>query len=422
MNGPSAGNKHYNYNVFLNKDPTKNKTYGYSTTINPNRAKLSYKNEQTTISSIYNRISLDCCMSDIRHVRLDKNGRFLEVINSQLDECLNLSANVDQTGRAFRQDIIISMLDEGHVALVPTWTDSDIEDESSYKICEMRTGKILEWFPSQVKVRLYNDITGMEEDITLSKNSISIIENPFFIVMNEPNSTMQRLIRKLNLLDAIDTQSGSGKLDLIVQLPFQLKNNNQKRMVKKRQAELEEQLSDSKFGIGYIDGTEKITQLNRPVDNNLMAQIEYLTKLLMSQLGMTQEILDGTADANTMNNYMTRIIEPCLSAVVDGMKRSFLTKTARSQNQSIMFFRDPLKLIPANQIAEMSDKLTRNEIVTSNEIRQSIGMAPSQDPSADELRNKNLSAPSDEEKIDVDGNVIIKKKKEVNVPNEKQKV
>ena len=361
----------------------------------PDRPIFSRGNERSIITSVYNRIALDVAAISIQHVRLDDEGRFTSVMNSTLNDCLSLEANLDQTGRAFIQDIVQSMLDEGCVAIVPVDTDID-PDEGSYKIETMRTGKILEWYPQHVKVRVYNEQTGKKEDVLVPKRTVAIVENPFYAVMNEPNSTMQRLIRKLNILDAIDEQSGSGKLNLIIQLPYVIKTEARRQQAEKRRKDIEEQLSGSKYGVAYTDGTEHVVQLNRPVDNNLMSQIEYLTSMLYSQLGLTQTIMDGSADDKTMLNYLTRTVEPILSAIVDEMKRKFLTKTARSQKQSILFFRDPFKLVPVSEIAEIADKMTRNEIMTSNEIRQKIGMTPSKDPNADKLRNSNLSAPKEE--------------------------
>lgn len=361
----------------------------------PDRPIFSRGNERSIITSVYNRIALDVAAITIQHVRLDDEGRFTSVMNSTLNDCLSLEANLDQTGRAFIQDIVQSMLDEGCVAIVPVDTDID-PDEGSYKIETMRTGKILEWYPQHVKVRVYNEQTGKKEDVLVSKRTVAIVENPFYAVMNEPNSTMQRLIRKLNILDAIDEQSGSGKLNLIIQLPYVIKTEARRQQAEKRRKDIEEQLSGSKYGVAYTDGTEHVVQLNRPVDNNIMSQIEYLTSMLYSQLGLTQTIMDGSADDKTMLNYLTRTVEPILSAIVDEMKRKFLTKTARSQKQSILFFRDPFKLVPVSEIAEITDKMTRNEIMTSNEIRQKIGMTPSKDPNADKLRNSNLSAPKEE--------------------------
>ena len=382
------------WNVF-NRDPTR---YQYDTgpgySFRPDRVRFSRGNERSIVTSVYNRIALDVAALNIRHVMLDNEGRYKDDVNDGLNTCLSLEANIDQTGRSFIQDAVMSMMDEGCVALVPIETDDDVDLTDSYGILSMRTGKILEWYPRHVLVRVYNAQKGYQEDIKVPKSTVAIIENPLFAVMNEPNSTMQRLIRKLNLLDAIDEQSGSGKLDLIVQLPYTVKSDLKRAQAKERKKELEMQLAGSKYGVAYIDAAEKVTQLNRSVDNNLMSQIEYLTSMLYSQLGITQSILDGTADEKTMLNYNNRTIEPIISAIVDEMKRKFLTKTARSQHQSISFFRDPFKLVPVNDIAEIADKFTRNEIMTSNEIRQVVGMKPSEDPRADELRNKNLSAPS----------------------------
>ena len=386
------------WNAFFNKDPTDYyKNVGISYTYRPDRPRLTRGNERSIVTSVYNRIALDASSITIQHVRLDKNNRFLSVIDSGLNNCLTVEANIDQTGRAFIQDIVMSMLDEGCVAIVPVDTTFNPEITGSYDILSMRTGKILEWYPSHVKVRVYNEKTGHKEDIILPKSTVGIVENPLYAVINEPNSTMQRLIRKLNLLDVVDEQSSSGKLDLIIQLPYVIKSEARRQQAEKRRQDIVDQLAGSKYGIAYTDGTERITQLNRPVENNLMKQIEYLTSMLYSQLGITQSILDGTADDKTMLNYYNRTIEPILSAIVDEMKRKFLTKTARSQLQSILFFRDPFKLVPVNDISEIADKFTRNEIMTSNEIRQIIGMKPSDDPKADELRNKNLSRPKDDQ-------------------------
>lgn len=361
----------------------------------PDRPIFSRGNERSIITSVYNRIALDVAAITIQHVRLDGEGRFNSVIDSTLNDCLSLEANLDQTGRAFIQDVVQSMLDEGCVALVPVDTDID-PNNGSYKIETMRTGKILEWYPQYVKVRVYNERTGRKEDVLVHKRTVAIVENPFYAVMNEPNSTMQRLIRKLNILDAIDEQSGSGKLNLIIQLPYVIKTEARRQQAEKRRKDIEEQLSGSKYGVAYTDGTEHVVQLNRPVDNNLMSQIEFLTSMLYSQLGLTQSIMDGTADDKTMLNYLTRTVEPILSAIVDEIKRKFLTKTARSQKQSILFFRDPFKLVPVGEIAEIADKMTRNEVMSSNEIRGKIGLTPSKDPNADKLRNSNLSAPKEE--------------------------
>ena len=384
------------WNTFLSRDPLSYRySFGPSYAYRPDRPIFSRGNERSIVTSVYNRIALDVSSMTIQHVRLDENDRFKEVIESGLNNCLNLEANIDQTGRAFVQDIVMSMLDEGCVAIVPVDTTFNPKETGSFDISTMRTGKILEWYPQHVKVRVYNDRKGEKEDILVPKSTVAIVENPFYSVMNEPNSTMQRLIRKLNLLDAIDEQSGSGKLNLIIQLPYVIKTAARRQQAEERRKDIEEQLSGSKYGVAYTDGTEHVVQLNRPVDNNLMSQIEYLTSMLYSQLGLTQGIMDGSADEKTMQNYYTRTIEPILSAIVDEMKRKFLTKTARSQKQSILFFRDPFKLVPVGEIAEISDKMTRNEIMTSNEIRQKIGMKPSTDPKADELRNSNLSAPAE---------------------------
>ena len=384
------------WNTFLSRDPLSYRySFGPSYSYRPDRPIFSRGNERSIVTSVYNRIALDVSSMTIQHVRLDENDRFKEVIESGLNNCLNLEANIDQTGRAFVQDIVMSMLDEGCVAIVPVDTTFNPKETGSFDITTMRTGKMLEWYPQHVKVRVYNDRKGEKEDIFVPKSTVAIVENPFYSVMNEPNSTMQRLIRKLNLLDAIDEQSGSGKLNLIIQLPYVIKTAARRQQAEERRKDIEEQLSGSKYGVAYTDGTEHVVQLNRPVDNNLMSQIEYLTSMLYSQLGLTQGIMDGSADEKTMQNYYTRTIEPILSAIVDEMKRKFLTKTARSQKQSILFFRDPFKLVPVGEIAEISDKMTRNEIMTSNEIRQKIGMKPSTDPKADELRNSNLSAPAE---------------------------
>ena len=384
------------WNTFLSRDPLSYRySFGPSYSYRPDRPIFSRGNERSIVTSVYNRIALDVSSMTIQHVRLDENDRFKEVIESGLNNCLNLEANIDQTGRAFVQDIVMSMLDEGCVAIVPVDTTFNPKETGSFDISTMRTGKILEWYPQHVKVRVYNDRKGEKEDILVPKSTVAIVENPFYSVMNEPNSTMQRLIRKLNLLDAIDEQSGSGKLNLIIQLPYVIKTAARRQQAEERRKDIEEQLSGSKYGVAYTDGTEHVVQLNRPVDNNIMSQIEYLTSMLYSQLGLTQGIMDGSADEKTMQNYYTRTIEPILSAIVDEMKRKFLTKTARSQKQSILFFRDPFKLVPVGEIAEISDKMTRNEIMTSNEIRQKIGMKPSTDPKADELRNSNLSAPAE---------------------------
>ena len=386
------------WNAFFNRDPTSNyRTNEISYSYRPDRPRLSRGNERSIVTAIYNRIALDVASIDIKHCKLDDNGRYIKDMKSGLNDCLTVEANMDQTARAFIQDIVISMLDEGAVAIIPVDTTLNPKDTNSYDITSMRTGKILEWSATSVKVRVYNDRTGQKEDIILPKSMVGIIENPLYSVINEPNSTMQRLIRKLNLLDSIDEQSGAGKLDLIIQLPYIIKTDARRQQAEQRRKEIEMQLAGSKYGIAYTDGTERVTQLNRPVENNLMKQIEYLTSMLYSQLGFHQSILDGTADEKTMLNYTNRTIEPIASAIVDELKRKFLTKTARSQGQSIEFFQDPFRLVPINNIAEIADKFTRNEILTSNEIRQIIGMKPSNDPKADKLINSNIAQPSEQE-------------------------
>ena len=381
------------WNAFINnKDSTINYgVLGSSYYYRPDRQRFTGGNERTIVTSVYNRIALDVSAVEIKHVRIDENDRYKETINSGINSCFNTEANIDQTGRAFIQDIVMSMLDEGCVAIVPIDTTTSPVNSNTYDILSMRTGKILQWYPNHVQVRVYNEKTGNKEDIILPKSSVGIIENPLYAVINEPNSTMQRLIRKLSLLDAVDEQSGSGKLDLIIQLPYTIKTEARRKQAEMRRKEIEMQLTGSKYGIAYTDGTEHITQLNRPIENNLMKQIEYLTSMLYSQLGITQSILDGTADEKTMLNYYSRTIEPIISAIVDEMKRKFLTKTARSQGQSFLFFRDPFKLVPINDIANVADTFTRNEILSSNEIRQLIGIKPSSDPKADMLRNSNLN-------------------------------
>ena len=386
----------HGWNAFVNnRDPTYMPDLGVSYSYRPDRPRLTRGNERSIVTSVYNRIALDVAAIDILHCKLDDNNRFVSVIPSRLNNCLSLDSNIDQTGRAFKQDIVMSMLDEGCVAIVPTVTTFNPEVTGSFDIETMRTGKILEWYPAHVKVRVYNEKTGNKEDIILPKNSVSIIENPLYAVINESNSTMQRLIRKLSLLDVTDEQTASGKLDLIIQLPYVIKTEARRQQAEARRKDIEMQLASSKYGIAYADGTERITQLNRSVENNLMKQVEYLTNLLFSQLGITQTILDGTADEKTMLNYYSRTIEPIVSAIVDEMNRKFLTKTARTQKQKILFFRDPFKLVPVNDIAEIADKFTRNEILTSNEIRQIVGFKPSKDPKADRLINSNLNHPED---------------------------
>lgn len=380
------------WNAFRNRDPTGVYTHniGPSYSYRQDRKRFSRGNERSIVTSVYNRIAMDAAAISMQHVQLDDEGRYKSTINSGLNNCMTLSANIDQTGRAYMQDLVQSMLDEGVVADVPVETDKDPNLSDSYNIRTMRSGQILDWYPKHVKVRVYNEDSGQKEDVILAKRTVGIIENPLYAVMNEPSSTMQRLIRKLNLLDAIDEQSGSGKLDLIIQLPYSVRSDLRKNQAEQRRNDIIDQLKGP-FGIAYTDGTEKIIQLNRPIENNLMKQIEYLTNLLYSQLGITQSIMDGTADDKTMLNYYNRTIEPIVAAIADERKRKFLTKTARTQGQSIMFFRDPFKLVPVNDLAEIGDKLTRNEIATPNEMRQVIGWKPSGDPKADELRNRNIS-------------------------------
>lgn len=382
------------WNAFFSRAPTYvYRDIGAGSGYRPDRNRLSRGNEQSIVTAIINRMAIDAASIEIKHVKLDEDDRYLSDVNSGLNYCLNVEANIDQTGRAFRQDFFMSMLDEGVIAVVPVDTDTDPDETGSYTIESLRVGKIVEWYPQNVKVQVYNDRTGRKEDLIYHKKNAAIMENPFYSVMNEKNSVVKRLIHKLNLLDAIDEQSGSGKLDLIIQLPYVVKSDTRRDQAERRRAELEEQLSGSKYGVAYTDGSERITQLNRPVENNLMKQIEYLTSMLYGQLGITQSIMDGTADEQTMLNYFTRTIEPIVATAVDEMIRTFLTKTARTQKNTIMYFRDPFKLVPVEQIAEIGDKLTRNEIASSNEIRQKMGWKPSKDPRADELRNKNLSEP-----------------------------
>ena len=395
----------YNDNNYV--DP---QNLGGLSTFKPDRVHFSRGVERSIVTSVYNRLALDVSSIAIKHVRLDENGRFKEEVDSGLQNCLNVEANIDQTGRAFLQDVVMSMLDEGCVAIVPVDTTIDPAKSGSYEINTMRTGKILEWYPAHVRVRVYNDKRGIHEEIVLPKSSVAIIENPLYAVINEPNSTMQRLIRKLNLLDVVDEQTSSGKLDLIIQLPYVIKSEARRKQAEERRKDIEMQLSGSKYGIAYTDGTERITQLNRPAENNLMKQVEYLTSMLYSQLGLTQSIMDGSADDKTMLNYYNRTVEPILAAITDEIKRKFLTKTARAQKQTVMYFRDPFKLTPVVDLAEIADKFTRNEIMTSNEIRQIVGMKPADDPSADELRNKNLNQ----------SNEVIDNKKEAPSPEEIQ--
>ena len=397
MDMPSLGSRlKHAWNAFLNRSPTYwhgSSGSGYSR--RPDRARLTRGNERSIVTSIYNRIALDVASVDLKHCKLDKDGRFIEVIDSGLNNCLTLEANIDQTARSFIQDLVISMFDEGCVAIVPVDTTNNPLLSDSYDVLTMRTGKILEWHPSHVKVRVYNDFKGEKEDVELPKKCVGIIENPLYSVVNEPNSTMQRLIRKLKLLDVTDERTASGKLDLVIQLPYVVKSDTRRDQAEKRRADLEDQLASSAYGVAYIDGTEKVTQLNRPVENNLMKQIEYLTNEVYSQLSLSQAILDGTADEKAMLNYNNRIVAVIVDAIATEIKRKFLSKTARTQGQSISYFTDAFKLVPVSEIAEIADKFTRNEIMTSNEIRQVIGMKPSKDPKADQLVNSNISQPTD---------------------------
>ena len=390
------------WNAFFNKDPVDYSDIGASYSYRPDRVRLTRGNDRTIITSVYNRIALDVAAIQFKHARLNSDERYVETIDSHLNSCLNLEANIDQTGRSLIQDIVMSMLDEGCVAVVPTDTLKNPKLTNSYDILTLRTGKIIQWFPKNVQVQVYNENTGKKEEIILPKSMVSIIENPLYAVINEPNSTMQRLIRKLSLLDAVDEESSSGKLDLIIQLPYTIKTEQRRQQAENRRKDIEMQLRGSKYGIAYTDGTERITQLNRPLENNLMKQIEYLTSMLYSQLGISQAVLEGTADEATMLNYYNRTIEPIVSAIVDEMKRKFLTKTARSQMQTITFFRDPFKLVPVEKLANIADTFTRNEILSSNEVRQIIGRKPSDDPKADQLINSNINQSNNnqEEKVE----------------------
>lgn len=386
------------WNAFLNKDPTpRYSDYGNGSFHRPDRPRLTGGNERTIVTSIINRIALDVAALDFNHCRLDSEDRFKEIIPSRLNNCLSLDSNIDQTCRAFIQDVVMSMLNEGCVAIVPVDTTEDPFKTNSYDILTMRTGKIVAWYPTKVRILVYNDRTGKKEEITMNKRDVAIIENPFYAVMNEPNSTYQRLTRKLKLLDVIDEQTSSGKLDLIIQLPYVIKTDARRKQADDRRKDIESQLSGSKYGIAYTDGTEKITQLNRPVENNLMKQIEFLTSMLYSQLGTTQSVMDGTADEQTMLNHNNRTIGPIAESISVEMNRKFLSVTARTQKQKILYFRDPFKLVPINNIAEIADKFTRNEILTSNEIRQIIGRKPSNDPKADQLVNSNIAQPTNKQ-------------------------
>lgn len=382
------------WNALFSRDPTVYTTqYGPTYSFKPDRKRYTGDNKRTMISAIFTRFAIDASAIDIRHVRLDENDRYKEDIKSGLNNCLTVEANIDQAGRQFRHDIFASLLDEGCIAITPVETTINPKESNSYEINTMRTGRIIDWRPKHVQVEVYNERTGRREPVLLPKKMVAIVENPFYAVMNERNSTLQRLNRKLALLDAVDEMSSSGKLDLIIQLPYTVKTQLQKDRSEQRRKDIENQLSGSKYGIAYADATEKITQLNRPVENNLMKQIEYLTSMLYSQLGINQSVMDCTADEKTMVNYYNNVIEPLVTAVVDAMKRTFLTKAARTQGQSIMSFRNPFKFITATEFAELSDKLTRNEIGSSNEMRQIIGWKPSSDPRADQLINSNISQP-----------------------------
>lgn len=396
MNNSIISRIKHGWNAFLNgEEPKHYQDYGSSTYYRPDRTRTIRGSERSILTAALNRIAMDVAAIDIKHCRLDENDRFLEVIDSSLNNCLTLEANIDQTHRAFMQDVVLSMFGEGCVAIVPVDTTFNPNKTNSFDIETMRTGQIVQWYPDHVRVNVYNERTGRREDVVMPKSAVAIIENPLYAIMNEPNSTLQRLMRKMTLLDVVDEQSSSGKLDLIIQLPYVVKSEARKQQANLRRQEIEQQLRGSKFGIAYTDGTEKITQLNRPLENNLMKQVEYLTGLFYSQLGITQTVMDGTADEKTMLNYNNRTIEPIVSAIATEIKRKFLTKTARTQKQTIMYFRDPFKLVPINDVAEIADKFTRNEIMTKNEFRQVIGMKPSNDPKADMLVNSNISQPAD---------------------------
>lgn len=393
----SFGNRlKHAWNAFINGGSSmRYSNYGYSSGYRRDRPRFSRGVDRTIISSVYNRIALDVSQITIQHVKTDKDGRYKETIDSKLNECLTLEANIDQTARDFIQDLVLTMFDEGCAAIVPVDTSDDIIRTGSFDVLSMRVGKIVEWFPRAVRVNVYNDRSGEREEIILPKERVAIVDNPFYCVMNESNSVVQRIIQKFRLLDAVDEYSSSGKLDLIIQLPYVIKTKAREDQAELRRKLIENQLANSKYGIAYIDGTEHITQLNRSLENNFLTQIQYLVDLFYSQMGITSEVMNSTADEKTMLNYNTRTIEPIVSAIADNINRKFLTKTARSQGQSIMFFKDPFKLVPVSDLAEIADKMTRNEIMTSNELRQVIGMKPSSDPSADELRNKNLSQPAE---------------------------
>lgn len=389
------------WNVFTSRDPTEQPVfhdYGISYGYRPDRIRLTRGNERSIVNAVYNRIAIDVASIDVKHVKTDENDVFIEELDSFLNDVLQTEANIDQTGRNLMIDAVISLLDEGVIAIVPVDIDED-EETDSFDVLSLRVAKIIQWYPEHVKVRVYNEKTGYKQDIVINKRSVCVVENPFYSVMNEPNSTLQRLIRKLNLLDAIDEQTGSGKLDIIIQLPYVIKTEARKKQAEDRRKDIEAQLAGSKYGIAYTDGTERITQLNRPAENNLLTQIEYLTSMLYSQLGITEEVLNGTADEKTMLNYYNRTIEPIMSAIIDEMKRKLLTWNARKEGQSIKFFRNPFKLVPVTEMAEIADKFGRNEILTPNEIRGIVGFKPSDDPQANELRNRNISQSNEEIEI-----------------------
>ena len=397
----------HGWNAFMNKDPTGGYyDYGQAYARNPSRSRFTRGNERSIITAVYNRIALDAAAIDISHCKMDEGNRYVEDVKSGLNECLKISANTDQTGRAFIQDVVMSMLDDGVVAVVPVETNINPINSGSWDVTQLRTARIIDWYPQHIKVQLYDERDSQKKEVVLPKSMVAIIENPFYAVMNEPSSTMQRLARKLSLSDIMDEQTGSGKLDVIVQLPYTIKTEARRAQAEARRKDLETQLATSKFGIAYADSAEHITQLNRSLDNHILDSIEYLTNMLYSQLGLTTEIMNGTASDSVMNNYYSRTIEPILAAICDEFKRKFLTKTARSQHQSIEFFRDPFALLPVSSFAELADKLTRNEIMTSNELRQKIGMKPADDPAADELRNKNLSESKGEQHVNIDGEDI----------------
>lgn len=375
--------------------PTTYLNYGPSFSYRPDKVTLKRSNEKSIVAAIYNRIAIDCSSTVIRHAIIDDNNRYLENVDDGLDTCLSLEANKDQTAKAFMRDVIISLFDEGTIAIVPIDTTEDPNVTESYDILSMRVGKIIQWFPDHVRVEVYNDRTGVKRELTCEKSEVAIIENPLYAIMNEPNSVLQRLIRKENLLDIIDEQSGSGKLDLIIQLPYVIKTDARRKQAEERRKDIENQLKESKYGIAYTDGTEHVTQLNRPVENNLMKQVEFYTSMLYSQLGITDTILNGTADEKTMLNYMNRSVRPILDAIVDELKRKFLSKKARSQGHTIMYFSDPFRLVPLANMADIADAFTRNAILSPNEIRQIVGFKPSKDPMADELTNRNLNQPED---------------------------